>query len=286
MMKDNKRTNGFTLIELLAVIVILAILGLIAIPSILNSINDSKEKLYAEQVDRLLSAADNWAASNDNELPNATFANEPITLSVSELQQSGLLKNEDVKNPLNGNKNMQGTIKIYYDDYYSQYVSIYCDAEYGNKYYTSNEDYNSVMGKCNSRLIGDVNGDGKVDNSDVSKLKDFLANNANCPNDFADLNKDGVTDEKDLELLNGLLSGDSVGVNEKDADINGDGVTNILDLAFIRRCLAGYDLSVIVVHFTDGNGNDYGMYASDFNGDGFIDSDDVTLLENYVNGKK
>ena len=35
--------NGFTLIELLAVIVILAIITLIAVPIVLNIINDSKE---------------------------------------------------------------------------------------------------------------------------------------------------------------------------------------------------------------------------------------------------
>ena len=47
---DNK---GFTLVELLAVIVILAIIMIIAIPAVLDTLNSSKKKTFAEFVDKV-----------------------------------------------------------------------------------------------------------------------------------------------------------------------------------------------------------------------------------------
>ena len=44
--------NGFTLIELLAVIVILSIIALIAVPIVINIIDDTKEKAFRESITR------------------------------------------------------------------------------------------------------------------------------------------------------------------------------------------------------------------------------------------
>ncbi len=144
-MKNNK---GFTLIELLAVIVILAIIGLIAIPTAIDSINNSKEKLYKEQVQRILNAADSWATNNDNLLPSNDGG--AITIEITRLQQAGLLKKDDVKNPLHSKENMDASIVIYYDKEYNQYVSGYCDEEYSNMYYTKEEEWNTIKTKCNT----------------------------------------------------------------------------------------------------------------------------------------
>lgn len=143
-MKNNK---GFTLIELLAVIVILAVIGLIAIPTAIDSINNSKEKLYKEQVKRILDAADSWATNNDSLLPSND--GEAVTIEIVRLQQAGLLKKDDVKNPLRSKENMAGSIVIYYDKEYNQYVSGYCDEEYSNMYY-NNSEWNTIKAKCNS----------------------------------------------------------------------------------------------------------------------------------------
>ena len=50
-MKENK---GFTLIELLAVIVVLALIMLFAIPTILNTLNQSKKKAFEEYTDKVV----------------------------------------------------------------------------------------------------------------------------------------------------------------------------------------------------------------------------------------
>ena len=64
--------KGFTLIELMAVVAILAIIGVIVIPKILKVKEDSINRLYKEQEDRLVEKAkeymdDNYISSSLNE---------------------------------------------------------------------------------------------------------------------------------------------------------------------------------------------------------------------------
>ena len=143
-MKNNK---GFTLIELMAVIIILAVIGLIIFPSAIESINNSKDKLYKEQVKRILDAADSWASSNDSKLPSNDGG--AIIITIEQLQKAGLLKKEDVKNPLNSAENMSQDIVIYFDNEYNQYVSGYCDNNYWDKYYKVAE-WNEIQTKCDT----------------------------------------------------------------------------------------------------------------------------------------
>ncbi|MGO9931449.1 MAG: dockerin type I repeat-containing protein [Steroidobacteraceae bacterium] len=53
---------------------------------------------------------------------------------------------------------------------------------------------------------GDLNGDGRVDQSDLNVLLDALHSRANSPNDARDLNHDGVIDERDAEILKTLCT--------------------------------------------------------------------------------
>lgn len=53
-----KKRNGFTLVELLAVIVILAIILVIAVPSIMNTIEDSRKGAIESSVKMIASAAE------------------------------------------------------------------------------------------------------------------------------------------------------------------------------------------------------------------------------------
>ena len=53
-----KKKNGFTLVELLAVIVILAIILVIAVPSIMNTIEDSRKGALESSTKMIASAAE------------------------------------------------------------------------------------------------------------------------------------------------------------------------------------------------------------------------------------
>jgi len=50
--------KGFTLIELLAVIIILAILMVVAVPNVLSTLNDAKEKTFVTQAQSIWKAAE------------------------------------------------------------------------------------------------------------------------------------------------------------------------------------------------------------------------------------
>jgi len=111
------KKTGFTLVELLAVIALLAIIAAIAFPFIQDAIDESKEKTYNEQVRTIEHAAKRWAADNSSELKKST----PVYKSVSFLKQNGYLaSNKEILNPKD-NTQMNGCVKITYDENYNQY---------------------------------------------------------------------------------------------------------------------------------------------------------------------
>lgn len=63
------KKRGFTLIELLGVIIVLGLLAVITAPKVIDSINDSREKAYNNQINSLISAAKKWGTSNSDKLP-------------------------------------------------------------------------------------------------------------------------------------------------------------------------------------------------------------------------
>ena len=58
------KKKGFTLVELLAVITLLGLIALITIPVITNTMSKQKEKLYYDQLNQLILAAQNWGTDN------------------------------------------------------------------------------------------------------------------------------------------------------------------------------------------------------------------------------
>lgn len=74
--KKLKDQRGLTLIELLAVIVILGIIAAIAIPSIGNVIQDSREKAIKAEALQILDAARLY--SLENTIPDAGIDNEDL----------------------------------------------------------------------------------------------------------------------------------------------------------------------------------------------------------------
>ena len=90
------KKKGFTLVELLAVIVILSLVLVIAVPSVNKYIKQSKEKAYDAQISTIIEAAQAYASTNLELLPNRE--NISVKVTLGQLKSSGLIK-EEVKNP-------------------------------------------------------------------------------------------------------------------------------------------------------------------------------------------
>ena len=93
--------KGFTLIELLAVIVILGVVLLLAVPSILDSINASKNSSYKILVDNIKTSAETYYQEceygNLSDISKygqyaCTINNNTITTTIGALAQTGILK--------------------------------------------------------------------------------------------------------------------------------------------------------------------------------------------------
>ncbi len=88
------KNKGFTLVELLAVIVVLAVILAIAIPSVLNIIEQSRKDVFTKSEDMLANAAKTYLTSNNSLLPTnigessviylTTLVNEKIIESIKD----------------------------------------------------------------------------------------------------------------------------------------------------------------------------------------------------------
>ena len=82
-------TLGFTLVELLAVLVILGLILAIAVPRIVDVIDNTKESAYQINEGMMVSAARNYLVMNDSKNPSEKGTMSIITLE--ELQNSELI---------------------------------------------------------------------------------------------------------------------------------------------------------------------------------------------------
>lgn len=90
--------KGFTLIELICVITILGLIALIAIPTINNMINKSREESYDEQLDTIIDAARTYMSANSLELPPQNTG-ESECVSIKKLQAEGIIEEGEIENP-------------------------------------------------------------------------------------------------------------------------------------------------------------------------------------------
>lgn len=88
--------KGFTLVEMLSVIVILAVITLIAFPAIDNTLKESREKAYQQNIENIEKVAVTYSVTND-----LGYNSEYQILSLQTLKNAGLLKDEDIVNPTN-----------------------------------------------------------------------------------------------------------------------------------------------------------------------------------------
>lgn len=86
--------KGFTLAELLGVIILLGAIALIIVPLVSNSMHDSKETLYNDQIKSIELSLASWMSSNQTPAEGET-----ITLSLSQLKEAGLVE-LDITNPM------------------------------------------------------------------------------------------------------------------------------------------------------------------------------------------
>ena len=114
--------KGFTLIELLAVIVLLAIIAGIALPNIMQTINDTNEKARKEQISFIERQAKLWSNNNDNLINE----NEPTYVSVRTLINAGYVDQDKILDPVT-QKEMTGCVKIEYSEFYHNYEYTYGD---------------------------------------------------------------------------------------------------------------------------------------------------------------
>lgn len=97
-----KNKKGFTLVELLAVIVVLAIILVIAYPSVIKSINSSKEKTKYMAAKEIVSMAEAYMETLCNDCKDETGnLKDDACISVEDMVSAGYLEN-DVTNPATG----------------------------------------------------------------------------------------------------------------------------------------------------------------------------------------
>ena len=77
-----KRHNAFTLIELLAVIIILAIVALIAVPIILDVVEDARISAGKSEAQMILGGINNYCASSEMKKQMGTLGSEDIDCSI------------------------------------------------------------------------------------------------------------------------------------------------------------------------------------------------------------
>lgn len=87
--------KGFTLIEMLAVIIIISVIVLVITPIVTNNLNDSKEAVYNNLINKIISASSDWMVKNTDKLPED---GESISITLGMLQSEGLIST-DLKNP-------------------------------------------------------------------------------------------------------------------------------------------------------------------------------------------
>ena len=116
--------KGFTLIELICVITILGLIALIAVPTVNNIINNSKEKAYEDQIATIEKTAKNYMAKNYKDLPNQENGNYKC-VSIEDIQKAGLLTTEDIKDPRDESKIITGGVEVTWNN--NKYTYKYTD---------------------------------------------------------------------------------------------------------------------------------------------------------------
>lgn len=130
--------KGFTLVELIAVIVILATVSMIVFPNINQIIYSSRQTLHDNQILDINKATEKWATDNSDLLDK--YHLNIIYMSLSDIQSTGYLEKENIKDPLN-KEIMDGCVQIKYNTSGEKYEYNYQEKSCED-YATSEDDGN------------------------------------------------------------------------------------------------------------------------------------------------
>lgn len=114
--------KGFTLVELLAVIVILSVIAIMVFPNVIQIINESKENLYQTQLRDIENVTKSFVMEHP-ELMDSHHLNT-IYITLEALKKGGYLEMDKISNPKTSEE-MNGCVKIIYNDSHSQYNYTY-----------------------------------------------------------------------------------------------------------------------------------------------------------------
>ena len=202
-----------------------------------------------------------------------------IQLTAADVNSDGILSVGDAEN-----------IRLYVtghnsgSEYLSKIgVSIICPKDYTNKDNTCIKE-TIVDAKYASYKRGDINLDGKIDNTDLDLLSKYLKKQANLNTvqiNVADYNNNGTIDNNDLYELEEYLNTE-VNKTKTLGDINFDNVVDSNDVILLNKYVLKQvdDKDVDILAKTI---SDY-YQVGDINLDGNVNELDVTLLQNMFNG--
>lgn len=130
---------------------------------------------------------------------------------------------------------------------------------------------------CFAATKGDINGDGRINESDRQILSDYLQGRKNLTDyekSLADINGDSIVDNRDLDILTQIAKGNYSSYGDILGDVNSDGRLDSQD----------YDLLLAYVQGKATLTN-RAMAVADANRDGAINILDCVWVLNIVKGK-
>ena len=182
-MKNNK---GFTLVELLAVIVILAVILIIAVPKVMDTIENTRNASFESTAKLIVAKAEEKVMENE-------------TLNINEdMACDNLVKLND--------KDYSNCVISVTDDNIK--VSLYCKGKFAGK---KIENATKTDVKV-SPFYGDVNLDGNITNVDITVIRAYIGGKIELNETAklcADINKDNVINDLDLDLLREMYANKS-----------------------------------------------------------------------------
>ena len=118
------KQRGFTLVELIAVVAILGLIALVVYPAVGSVIRNAREETYKDQVDVIIKAAKEWSVKNATKLSDDGSI---YSLPVETLTTEGYITNDEVKDPRDSSKNLEGVVEIKYNSDTKSYEYTYND---------------------------------------------------------------------------------------------------------------------------------------------------------------
>ena len=162
--------NGFTLIELLAVIVILVVISLIAVPRIMDAIDNTRIEALRQNNDSLVKAAQNYLVTNNSSIPNNL--GEKVSIPISSLVEEKFV--DSINSPFSSSDCEGYVYAINVGDNQLDFVpSLSCDNSFESDnlvgyWRLSNDAYDYSFNKNHGTVINTENAlgfDNKVNNA-------------------------------------------------------------------------------------------------------------------------